>query len=98
MLAGTHQRQFDLILNVFDVHCAAAGLTTHQCAHDLVGQLRNQFAHAGRSGALAAIDGEKRFGHRNGNFGRLEGHHGPITAHDLKQRIALVSHVLALRN
>ena len=98
MLAGAHQREFDLILNIFDMNGTAAGLAAHQGIDHLVGKLGNYFAYPRRRRALATVNGQESLGHRYGNFGGLESHHRPVTTDDFKQRIAFISHVLTLRN
>ena len=83
VLAAAHQRQLDLILDLFDVNRAALGLAAHQRGHDVIGELRGQLAHAGRRGALAAVDGEERLGHRDRDLRGLEADDRTIAADDL---------------
>ena len=46
MLARAHQREFDLILNVFDMERSAIGLTAHQRGDDRLCQSGDEFANA----------------------------------------------------
>jgi hypothetical protein len=83
VLAGTHQRQLDLILHVFDVEGAAGRLAAHQRCHDHLRELLDQLAHARRCRALPAVDGEEGLGHRDRDLRRLETDHCAIAADDL---------------
>ena len=80
VLAGAHQREFDLILDVLDVERAAIGLTPHECADHGLGQFDNEFAHARRRRTLATVNGNEGLGHRDRNLGRLEADHCAIAA------------------
>ena len=82
VLARTHQRQFHLVLHVFDMEGAATRMAAHQRGDDAVGQLLHQFADACRSGALAAVNGQKRLGHGDGDLRRLKCHHRTVAADD----------------
>ena len=82
VLARAHQRQFDLVLHVFDVEGAAARLAAHQRGDHAGGQLLDQFAHARRGGALAAGDGEEGLGDGDGDLRWLERDDGAVTADD----------------
>ena len=44
--ASAHEREFDLILHVFDVEGAAGGLVAHQRADHIAGELLHHLAHA----------------------------------------------------
>ncbi len=83
VLASAHQREFDLVLNVFNMKGAAAGTATEQGAHDVFGQRIHCFAHAGRGRTLPALHGQKGLGHRHGDFARLKPDHGPVATDDL---------------
>ena len=63
MLTGTHQGQFDLVLDVFDVHRATAGEVAGDGLGDLLGQVADLFVHAGAGGCATAFDSEKGLGH-----------------------------------
>ncbi|MNT10426.1 hypothetical protein D3C72_1452570 [compost metagenome] len=88
MLARAHQRQFHVVLHVFDMDGATARAAAHQRAHHVVGQLLDDLAHARGSSALPAVDGEEGLGHGDVDLGRLERHHGAITTDDLVIRVA----------
>jgi hypothetical protein len=45
VLAAAHQREFDLILDVFDMERAAVRAAAHECAHHVLRELLDQFAH-----------------------------------------------------
>ena len=78
MFAGAHQSQFDLILDIFNVKGTASGLVSNQRTHDTAGHLLDQLADPGAGRTLSARDRQKGFGHRDGNFGRLERDYGPV--------------------
>src|SRR5450830_222953 len=82
VFARTHQRQFHLILHVFNMEGTATWVTAHQRAHHGSGQLLDQFTDARRGRALAAVDGQKRLGHRNRDLRRLKCHHRTVAAND----------------
>ena len=68
LLAVTHQRQFYLVLDVFDVKGAAIGLTSCQGRNHEVGQLLDGFMYPRRSRGLATFDRKERLGHRDSNL------------------------------
>ena len=72
VFAVAHHRQFNLVLDIFDMEGAAGRLTTHQGINHTLGERSNLFAHARGGGALSAVDGDERLGHGNGDFRRLE--------------------------
>ena len=80
MFTGAHQSQFDLVLHIFDMEGPTSGLVADQRSNDATGQLLNQLANPGTGCTLPARDRQKGLGHRDGNFGRLEWNHGPVTA------------------
>ena len=82
VFARAHQRQFHLVLHVFNVEGAAARMTAHQRGHHAGGQLLDQFAHPRRGSALAAGDGKEGLGNGDGDFRRFEGNHGAVAADD----------------
>ncbi len=82
VFAGAHQRQLDLILDVFDMYRAALRLTAHQRVHHVGGELLHHFAYTGGTGGLAAVDSDERLGYGDGDLGRLERDDGAVTAHD----------------
>jgi hypothetical protein len=86
VLAAAHQRQLDLVLDLLDVDRAALGLALHQRGDHAVGERRHLLAHARGGGALAAVDGEERLRHRDGDLRRLEGNHRAVAADHLVLR------------
>src|SRR5690606_10282348 len=82
MLARTHQGQFDLILNVFNMKSTASRLATYQCVDNIRSQLLHQLTHTCRCCTLATIDSKKRLGNGNGDFGWFKTDNGTITAND----------------
>ena len=62
VLAGTHQRELHLVLDVFDVEGAASRLPAHQGADHRLGQPADHLAHPRRGGALAAVDRDGEVG------------------------------------
>ena len=87
MLARTHQREFDLVLDVLDVKRAALRLTAHQRAHHGFGQAADQLADPRGGGALAAIHRQERLRHGDGDLARFEADHRTIATDDLVVRI-----------
>ena len=83
VFAVAHHRQFNLVLDVFDVEGAAGGLTAHQGVDHAVRQRSNLFAHPRGGGTLPAIDGNKRLGHGDGDLRRLETDNRAVAADDL---------------
>ena len=68
LLAGTHQGQFDLVLDFFDVDGAARRHATLEGRGDLFGQAGNGVVDSRRSGSGAALNCEERFGDGDGNL------------------------------
>ena len=89
MLARPHQRKLNLVLDVLDVEGAAVGLAADQRIHHGPGKLLNQLANAGRSSALAAVDGQEGLGHGNGDLARLEADDGTVAADDFVLGVTL---------
>ena len=85
VLARAHQRQFDLVLNILDMHRAAIGQAPGQRAHDDIGQPGHDLPHARGHRALAALDGEESLGHGDRNLLRVEIDDGAVTADDLQR-------------
>ena len=65
VFAGTHQRQFDLVLDVFNMESAAGRLTAHQRRNHIAGQLLDHLAHPRGRRAVAAVDGKESLGDRD---------------------------------
>ena len=83
VLARTHQRELHLVLDVFNMEGAAGGLAPHQRTDHRVCQSCNELAHAGRTGALAAVDGQERLGQRDGDLGGFEADDRSVATDDL---------------
>jgi hypothetical protein len=65
-------------------------LPPNEGAHGVRREDRHLLAHAGGRRALAAVHGDERLGHRDGNLGGLEAHYRAVAAHDLELVIARV--------
>ena len=74
MLAGAHQREFHLILNIFYVDGAAGGHAAPESGHHLIGKVRHGFVNTARGSGVAALYGEKRLGDGDRYFAGLEVH------------------------
>ena len=68
LLAGTHQGQFDLVLDFFDVDGAAGGHAALEGGGDLLGQARHGVMDARRGGGIVAFHCEKRLGDGDGDL------------------------------
>ena len=62
---AAHQRQFDLVLDVLDVKCAALAYPSGQRANDVAGEFFNGLVHPARSRRGVSLDGKKCLGHRH---------------------------------
>ena len=62
MLAGAHQGQFNLVLDVFDVDGAAAVLVARHGRDHGIGHVRHALADARAGGRRAAFHGEEGLG------------------------------------
>jgi len=91
MLTRAHETKFDLVLNVFYVQGAAAGLPTHESVDDQSGKPGDLLANARRSSSLATVDREESFGHGNRDLSRLEAHHGAVAPDDLVLTIVRIT-------
>ena len=83
VVAAAHQRQFHMVLHVFNLEGAAARARAHQRAHDSLRQAVNGFAHAGRRRALRAVHCQKSLHHGHGNFVGFKRHHSAVAPDDL---------------
>ena len=84
MLAGAHQAELDLILNVFNVHRAARGHATLERCRDLLCQLRDHLVDPAGRGGGATFNSEERFRYGHGNLAGLKGHNGSVAFNDTK--------------
>ena len=79
LLAGTHQGQFNLVLDFFDVDGAAGRHAALEGGADLFGQALNGFMDTRRGSSGAAFNCEKRFGDGHGDLVIGIRHHGAVT-------------------
>ena len=84
--AAAHERQFDLVLDIFDMKHARQRIAAREPGDDGGGGVVDDFAHARRAGGGGAFDGEKRFHHRGGDFLQIKRHRGAGTTHDAIMR------------
>ena len=84
MLAGAHQGQFDLVLDILDMHRAAVGQATGQRADNRLRQMRDDIAHPRRNRALATFDGQEGLGQRDCDLVGIEGDDRAVAADDLQ--------------
>jgi hypothetical protein len=84
VLAGAHQRQLHLILNVFDVDRAAGREAALEGGADLTGELCHQLADARRGCRGAAFHRQERLGHGQSDLVVGVGHHGAVALDDLE--------------
>ena len=68
LLAGTHQGQFDLVLDFFDVDGATRWHATLERGSDLLGQARDGVVDARRGSGGAAFNCEERLGDGHGDL------------------------------
>ena len=73
MFTGTHQGQFDLVLNVFDVHGAPRGHAALKRRDHLFGELFHGFVDSAGRGGCSALYSKKRLGNGHRDFAVLEG-------------------------
>src|SRR5690606_10163282 len=78
VLAGAHQRQFDLVLDVFDVQGAARRHAPLEGGGDLLGQARDRVVDARAGGGGATLDREKRLGDGDRDLVIGVGHHAAV--------------------
>src|SRR5690554_5262939 len=84
LLFRPHQRQFDLVLDVFDMHLAAGLQAPADGLHYLLGDPVHGVVDAGRAGGFIAFHGQERFGHRHTDFGGIESNKGAVAFNNLK--------------
>ena len=82
MLAGTHERQLYLILNIFNVHGAARGHATLECCHDLLGELCHCLMNAAAGRRCSPFYRQEGFGDSHGNLAVFKGDHGAVSFYD----------------
>ncbi len=82
VMAIAHQGQFHLVLDILDMHGAAAGQTPGQRRFHLVAQFRDGFMDAAAGGGIAAFDGQKGLGDGDVDFFHIEGRHLAVAAYD----------------
>jgi hypothetical protein len=79
LFAGTHQGQFDLVLDFFDMDGAARWHAALEGGGDLFGQALDGFMDTRRGGSGAALYSEKGLGDGNGDLVIGVRHHGAVT-------------------
>ena len=82
LMTRAHQRQFDLVLDVFDVKRAAIGYAAGQRQFDLFGEFAHDIVYATRSCRVAALDRQKRLGHRDRDLFAVVGCYLAVSADD----------------
>ena len=88
VMLAAHQREFDLVLHIFDMEGPAFADAAGQRGGDFLRELLDHFMNAARSGGGMALDGEERLGHRDRDFRRIEFGHGAVAADHLHRRFA----------
>ena len=91
VFAGAHEREFDSVLDIFDVKRAAVGATANQRADNLMRQRVDDLAHARRSGTLTAVDGQEGLGHGDADLAGLKVHDRAVAADDVVVRPRVLS-------
>jgi hypothetical protein len=84
VLAGAHQRQLDLVLDVLDVHRAATGHVAGQRLHHLRGQRLHRLVDARAGGGIAAFHGQEGLGQGQLDLAGIEGRDLAVAADDLE--------------
>ncbi len=82
VLAGAHQRQLDLVLDVLDLDAAAGVTAAGQGVDDPAGQVGHQVADPVSGAGLGALDGEERLGHGDRDLGMIERGAAAVAADD----------------
>ena len=83
VLAGAHQGQLDLVLDVLDVNRASAGQPPRQGGDDLLGQFPHPVVHAARGGGTAPLHRQEGLGHGDHDLVGVEVGHLAVAANDL---------------
>ena len=91
VFARAHEREFDGVLDIFDMKRAAVGATANQRADNLMRQRVDDLAHARRSGTLTAVDGQEGLGHGDADLAGLEVHDRAVAADDVVLRPRVLS-------
>jgi len=79
VLPRAHQRQLDLVLDVFNVNGAASRHTTNQGADHLLCQRFGDLANPGAGCTLAPLDCQEGLGQGNVDLGRFKKDHCTIS-------------------
>jgi hypothetical protein len=85
---AAHQREFDLILHVFDMEGPSFADPSRQRADDFRGECLDRFVHAAGAGGGVPFHGEEGFCHRHRNFAGVERRHRAVATNDLHPRLA----------
>lgn len=83
VMFAAHQRQFDLILDVFDVESPPAIGSPRQAGDDLLGKLLYDVVDAARGGGAVSLNGEECLGERDGDLRGVERCDGAIATDQL---------------
>ena len=79
-----HQRQFHLVLDVFDVDLAAGFQAPADGLDHLLGDALNTIVNVGGASGLVALHGEEGLGDGHTDLGGVESNQGAVTFNDLK--------------
>ena len=88
VVLAAHQRQFDLVLHVFDVKGAAFADPARQRADDFSRQLLHDLVHPAGGRRGVPLDREKRLGHRDRNLAGVEFRNRAVAADHLHRQRA----------
>ena len=88
VILATHQREFDLILDILDMERAALASATAQRRHHIGGQLLDALMHAPRCSRRVSFHGEKRLRHGDRDLPRIERGHLAIATDNLHGGLA----------
>ena len=83
VVSATHQAEFNLVLDVFNMEGAATRSGAHQGSNDALCQLVHCFANAGRGRALGAMHGQEGLHHGDCYLVGLEGYNRAVAPNDL---------------
>ncbi len=97
VLTRTHQYQFDLVLDVFNVQGATRGHTAQIGRLDHVSEAFTHFAHASAARCLSTFNGEKRLGDGDRYLGAIKRYYNAITLDNAKRAGADVGALVNLR-
>ena len=88
VILAAHQRQFDLVLDILDMECAALAGAACQRRHHLVGQPSTISCTRRDAAGGVSLHGEERLRHGDRDLPRIERRDTAIAADDLMARLA----------